>query len=270
MTLTTLRLSDRGGIVTLRDHGAGDPVILIHGVGMQSAAWGPQIAELSRTHRVIAIDLPGHGGSAALAPALGVSGYVTWLHEVVAALDLGPVSVVGHSMGALIASGFAVEHPALTKRVCVLGSVYRRDAAARAAVVARATEIAQGKLDVETPLDRWFGNVAADRAARAQVAGWLGTVDPQGYAAAYAAFAKGDATYAERLRQIDCPFLAITGDGDPNSTPAMAQGMADQVPGGRAITIRGHRHMVNLTAPEQINAHLMVWLKTPAILRETQ
>lgn len=38
------------------------PVVLIHGVGLQSVAWHPQIAALSQTHSVIAVDMPGHGG----------------------------------------------------------------------------------------------------------------------------------------------------------------------------------------------------------------
>ena len=66
MTLTTLRLSSPAGQVAYRDEGAGDPVVLIHGVGLQSAAWVPQIAALSRAYRVVAVDMPGHGGSAAL------------------------------------------------------------------------------------------------------------------------------------------------------------------------------------------------------------
>ncbi len=51
MTSTTLRLSKSGRTVALRDHGAGDPVVLIHGVGMQSASWRPQIDALAKGHR---------------------------------------------------------------------------------------------------------------------------------------------------------------------------------------------------------------------------
>ena len=44
--------------------GEGEPLLLIHGVGLNAEAWGPQIDALSDTHRVIALDMPGHGGSA--------------------------------------------------------------------------------------------------------------------------------------------------------------------------------------------------------------
>ncbi|AUQ73944.1 alpha/beta fold hydrolase [Phaeobacter piscinae] len=262
MTSTILQLSEAGRTVALRDTGAGAPLVLLHGVGMQSAAWGPQVEGLSRSHRVIALDLPGHGGSDPLLIGSELPDFVAWLKAVVQALDLGSVSLAGHSMGALIATGFAVEHPAMTRRVALLNGVYRRTSQARAAVLARAAEIGAGQLDLATPLARWFGETPADISARDRVAGWLGTVDPAGYATAYGAFARGDATYAHRLREIACPFLAVTGDGDPNSTPAMAQEMAAQVQHGRAIVITGHRHMVNLTAPDVITAHLRDWLAT--------
>ncbi|EDZ44982.1 hydrolase [Rhodobacterales bacterium Y4I] len=262
MTPTTLPLSEPYGTVTCQRAGRGDPVVLIHGVGMQSAAWGPQIGALSNAHEVIALDMPGHGGSAPLPEGAELPDYVAWLHEVLTALDLGPVSLAGHSMGALIAGGYAVCHPQNAARVALLNGVFRRSAGARAAVEARAAEIRAGSFDLETPLARWFGDSEADQSARAQVAEWLSAVNLQGYAAAYTAFARGDSTYADGFCGIRCPLLALTGDGDPNSTPAMAEAMAAAAPRGRAVVIEGHRHMVNLTAPAAVNAALRDWLNT--------
>ena len=267
---TIQRLSKSGATFAYRDQGRGAPLLLIHGVGMQSAAWGPQIEALSKTHRVIAVDMPGHGQSAPLPEGSQLPDFVAWACDVVHTLDLGAVNVAGHSMGALIAGGLAVEHSGLTLRVALLNGVYRRDAAASAAVIARAAEIRTGKIDLETPLARWFGDTPIDLMARSQVAAWLKAVDPGGYATAYTAFAHGDSTYADQYREISCPFLAITGDGDPNSTPAMSRAMAEQAQQGDAIVLEGHRHMVNLTAPEVISAYLAAWLKLPTSQKELQ
>ncbi|SMX42433.1 alpha/beta fold hydrolase [Octadecabacter ascidiaceicola] len=264
MTLTTLRLSKSGTTIAHSDHGAGEPVVLLHGVGMQSAAWGPQIDALQSDYRVLAVDLPGHGDSDPLPPTSALPAYVEWLDDVVSTFDLGPINLAGHSMGALIAAGYAVSFPEMTRRVALLNGVYRRDAAAHAAVVARAAEICHGKIDIETPLTRWFGTSATDVTARAKGSEWLNAVDPEAYGTAYSAFASGDRTYADKLSQIACPFLALTGDGDRNSTPEMSQAMAAQAQDGRAVVIEeGHRHMVNLTAPAQVNAQLIAWLKRP-------
>ena len=270
MTSTTLRLSKSGRTVALRDHGAGDPVVLIHGVGMQSASWGPQIDVLAKDHRVIAVDMPGHGRSDPLPEGSTLADYVAWCAEVVQALGLGPIALAGHSMGALIALGFAIEHPEHVTRVALLNGVFKRAAAARNAVIARAASLRDGAIDLQTPLDRWFGDSAADQAARAQVKGWLSAVGLDGYATAYTAFAHGDATYADGISQIECPFLALTGDGDPNSTPAMSQAMADLAQNGRAVIIQGHRHMVNLTAADEVSAHLLDWLRAPVSQKELQ
>ena len=61
----------------------------------------------------------------------------------VEALGLGPVAVAGHSMGSLITGGLAVDHPDLVSRAAILNGVHRRTPDARAAVLARAAEIAR-------------------------------------------------------------------------------------------------------------------------------
>ncbi|MGB1234374.1 MAG: alpha/beta fold hydrolase [Planktomarina sp.] len=259
MTLTTLQLSN--STVAYRSRGTGEPLVLIHGVGMQSAAWGPQIDHFAQDYHVIALDMPGHGGSDLLPVGSQLADYVDWCADVIAALNLGPVNLVGHSMGALIAGGIAASRPNLVQRVALLNGVYVRGPDAKTAVQGRAATIREGQIDLQTPLKRWFDG--GQQQAHDQVAGWLGNVDLTGYATAYTAFACGDAVYADRFQNIMCPFLAMTGDGDPNSTPAMSQAMATAVQNGRSVTINGHRHMINLTAAGQVNAHLQTWLNQP-------
>ncbi len=270
MTLKTLRLSKSDGVLSYLDQGAGAPLVLIHGVGLQSAAWGPQSAALQESCRVIALDMPGHGGSDPLPVGSQLPDYVAWCREAVAALGLGPVNLAGHSMGALIVGGFAVQFPEMVRRVALLNGVFRRDAAARNAVEARAAQIGKGSIEMSAPLTRWFGDTPVDLAAKEQVAAWLGAVDPAGYATAYTAFAHGDATYADQLCRIECPFLTLTADGDLNSTPAMSEAMANLAQNGTAITLKGHRHMANLTAAGEVNAHLLTWLRQPSLQKVLQ
>ena len=258
MTSRTLRLSD-GGTVRVLEAGAGEPLLLIHPVGLRAEAWGPQ---MRLEAHVIAVDMPGHGESSHLPAGAGLPEYVAWAARVIEALGLGAVNVAGHSMGSLISAGLAIERPDLVKRVALLNAVHRRSPEARAAVLGRAAEIAAGGGSIEAPLSRWF--TAAEAATREQVAGWLRAVNPKGYATAYRAFAEGDAVYADRLNEIRCPALFLTGDGDPNSTPAMTHTMAGMVQHGRAVVIEGHRHMVNLTAPRAVSAALHDWLALEA------
>lgn len=273
MTLQTLRLSDGAPVSETVSYTDSDPdggtdrvLVLLHGVGMNAAAWGPQIAALSEQYRVIALDMPGHGGSDLLAGTPALPDYVAWAARVLRGLGLGMVNVAGHSMGALIATGLAATYPDLVIRVAILNGVHRRSPQASAAVLARAEALAQGANDIAAPLARWFTEDEAQ--VRDQVAGWLRGVNLKGYAAAYRAFATGDATYADAWPRILCPALILTGTHDANSTPAMARAMADAAPRGRAVILQDQRHMMNLTAAKAVSEALLHWLAEPLALTE--
>lgn len=254
------RLHTDGGVSYI-EAGAGEPLVLIHGVGMRLEAWAPQIAFFSKTHRVIAVDMPGHGESARLPDASKLEDFVAWFARFLDEMKIETANVAGHSMGALIAGGAAATLGKRIKRVAYLNGVYRRDPEAKAAVMARAASIGMTGVDREGPLKRWFGNDAGSIHARELTRSWLGLVDPAGYAIAYSAFAGGDETYADEWRYVRCPALFLTGSHDPNSTPEMARQMADITPHGWARIVDGHRHMVNLTAPDAVNALLAEWLE---------
>lgn len=248
------------GTTAYAEKGEGEPLLLIHGVGMRAEAWTPQIEEFSKGRRVVALDLLGHGRSALSPVPRGLKDYVAQVHTLVGVLGLGPVAVVGHSLGALVALGFGLDHPGCVSRVAALNGVYRRDAESRRAVEARAAEIAsKGDAgDVEVPLKRWFGEATDPRSAdvHAAVRGWLLGVNAEGYAAAYRVFAMSDRAHEGRLEGLAVPALFATGPGDPNSTPVMSEAMAAEAPRGRAEIIPGARHMMNLVEVAEVNAML--------------
>ncbi|SMO89370.1 alpha/beta fold hydrolase [Paracoccus laeviglucosivorans] len=259
MMSRTLQLSD-GSAARIIEAGEGEPLLLIHGVGMCAEAWMPQIEAFFADYHVIAVDMPGHGGTSPLPLTARLPDFVAWAARLVQALGLGPVNVAGHSMGALVSAGLAVEHPDLVRRVALLNAVYRRSPEASAAVVARADELARGEGTIDGPLARWFGD--NQMSIRNKVARWLEQMDLQSYATAYRSFAEGDSIYADRLDRIACPALVLTGEGDQNSSPAMSRDMAARIPLGREVIVAGHKHMVNLTAPYIVNDAMKEWLKS--------
>ncbi len=246
------------------ERGTGEPLVLIHGVGMRLEAWQPQIEALSDRYRVIAVDMPGHGESVPLPRGSDLPAFVAWFGAFIDALALEQVNVAGHSMGALVSGGAVATYPQRIHRVALLNGVFCRDEAAKAAVLARAAAIETAGIDIDGPVKRWFGDDEASRLPRALTGAWLGHMDRHAYATAYGAFAGGDTTYAHAWPKVGCPALFLTGSGDPNSTPNMARQMAALCPQGVARIIEGHRHMVNLTAPEAVNALMREWLAVPA------
>lgn len=246
------------------DTGEGEPLVLVHGVGLRLEAWASQIDSLAATHRVIAVDLPGHGTSLPIGRGSGLGAFVDWFTTTLDDLGLDSVNVAGHSMGALISGGCAVIAPERVRRVALLSSVYRRDRAAESAVRERAAEIAAGKLDPIAPLSRWFGDECVASEPYRLVKDWLTSVDIEAYSTAYGAFAEGDDLYADRWPEVTCPALLLTGELDPNSTPQMSRDLAAAAPDAEACIIADHRHMVNMTAPAEVTAALRHWLTRKA------
>jgi (E)-2-((N-methylformamido)methylene)succinate hydrolase len=235
------------------EKGEGEPILFIHGVGLNAEAWAPQIAGFSATHRVIAMDMAGHGESAPPPHSATLDDYVAQARRLLDDLGIMAANVVGHSMGGLVAMGLALAHPQRVRRLGVLNSVHERTSDARAAVEARAAAIAPGQ-SFEATLDRWFDK--DEEALRARVRGWLERTDNASYAGAYRIFATADRAFSGQLSGILCPALFATGEGDPNSTPAMAEAMAHAAPRGRSAVVAGARHMMPLTHWQDTNALL--------------
>jgi len=238
------------GPIAWREAGHGAPVLLIHGVGLNADAWEPQIVTLAARHRVIAIDMPGHGQSDLLPDGSMLSDYVSAIVGLIDALGISPVPVVGHSMGALIALGLALDYPEKIASVVALNAVYCRDPVARSAVEARAAQLTGGAFEVEGPIARWYPDDPYGPLAR-RTADWLHAVDPKGYAAAYRVFATSDHVHEGRLAELACRALFMTGVSDHNSTPAMSDRMAREAPYGLTVALPGARHMMHLTHPAE-------------------
>ena len=113
------RYLDVGGLTTaVLEGGAGPPMVLLHGAGEFAASWAPVLPGLTRDHRVIAPDLPGHGASATHAELDG-DGIVTWLQELLDATCAQPPVIVGHLLGGAIALR-SVSRDAASVRALVL------------------------------------------------------------------------------------------------------------------------------------------------------
>jgi pimeloyl-ACP methyl ester carboxylesterase len=92
------------------DGGDGPPVVLLHGPFANASHWVRVIPGLVASQRVIAPDLPGHGGSEVSEGVLDGARAVAWLAELVEQTCPSRPVVVGHALGGAIAARFAAEH----------------------------------------------------------------------------------------------------------------------------------------------------------------
>ena len=117
-----LRVSKAPKLHVAIDKGVGHPVILLHGIASSSVTFDNVVPLLGSHHRVIAIDLLGFGGS----PTPASSGYTMQEHvdalaRTIRSLHLrGRITLVGHSLGALIATRYAAAYPAILSHLILV------------------------------------------------------------------------------------------------------------------------------------------------------
>ncbi|HWM11613.1 MAG TPA: alpha/beta fold hydrolase [Solirubrobacteraceae bacterium] len=107
--VTERRLTIAGASTVVLEGGKGPPLLLLHGPAGNGAHWARVLGPLATTHRVIAPDLPGHGGTDAPEP-LDASTVLTWLAELVDRTCDEPPVIVGYALGGAIAARFAARH----------------------------------------------------------------------------------------------------------------------------------------------------------------
>jgi lipase len=121
----TLDIPVRGGSLRLGSWGTGEVAVLaVHGLTLTHAEFhllGERLASgRGAPLRLVAPDLRGRGGSAALPPPYGLEAHVEDLAAVLKHLDCAPVIVLGHSWGAVVALSLAHRHPALVRRLLLV------------------------------------------------------------------------------------------------------------------------------------------------------
>lgn len=86
-------------------------ILMLHGLNVQLHTWDPLANELMRDHRVICLDLRGHGESDWSREGYWTEQFVSDVHGLLRAVGAVPCALVGHSLGARIAIAYAGEHP---------------------------------------------------------------------------------------------------------------------------------------------------------------
>lgn len=106
--------------------GEGAPVVLLHGFPETSFAWRYQIPVLGRHYRVIAPDLRGYGETDKPAGGYDKRNMARDLRELLRALDIDRIALVGHDRGARVATRFAKDYPEVVDRLVVMDNVPTR------------------------------------------------------------------------------------------------------------------------------------------------
>jgi (E)-2-((N-methylformamido)methylene)succinate hydrolase len=245
--------------------GKGPPIVLLHGVGLDRRMWQAQVYYFARSHTVVCYDLLGHGQSAKISAPCSLAHFTRQLEDVLTALKLDKVSLIGFSFGGMIAQSFAIRYSDALEKLVLMSSVYARSAVERAAVEARLREAReQGPQAIyPTALERWFSPafLAGQPEQAQELHHRMLDNDEASFLAAYEIFASADRQLEGQLNHIACPTLVMTGEEDKGSTPTMAWKMANEIPDAKVTIIAGGRHMMPAELAQEVNREIDRFLR---------
>ena len=111
-----------GDRVAYREAGAGEALLLIHGMAGSSATWRAVLPQLSKKYRVVAPDLFGHGESAKPRGDYSLGAFAAWLRDLLDELGITRATVVGQSLGGGVAMQFTYQHRDYCERLALISS----------------------------------------------------------------------------------------------------------------------------------------------------
>jgi pimeloyl-ACP methyl ester carboxylesterase len=236
--------------------GAGDALVMIHGLGGTSNVWSPQMPVLGARYRVIRPDLPGSGRSPAPA-AVSIQSLVDAIARLCGVLGVSRAHFAGHSMGTIVCQHLAVQHPALVQSLALIGPLPAPPDAARQGLRERAAKVrAEGMAEVAAALLQ--GATSTDTRANHPVAAAfvrevLMRQDPEGYAKLCEALAAAEPA---DLTQVRCRTLLVTGDEDQIAPPSTVRAMAGMIEGARVAVFSRCGHWTTIERAHELNAEL--------------
>ena len=243
-----------GGIMTYRSAGKGEPLLFLHGLGGSSMSWVSQLETLSHEYRVIAWDAPGYGGSARRPPDAGA--HAAAAAELIDALGFAPVTLIGHSMGGIVAARLAAERPELLSMVVLSSTLVGRGASADEPLASGF----QARIRELTTLDRKDFGLARARAMAAEqaspqtvqiLADIAAEVSPDGFIDACRML--NCANNEAALQKLALPVLILEAAQDRIVTREDGNRLAELIPHAERHVQPGVGHAPYLENPQHYN-----------------
>lgn len=183
-------------------HGEGQPLVLLHGAYMTiDLNWSQLIPELAKTHKVIALEMQGHGHTADINRPITFQSLADDVAGLLQYLKIDSADVLGFSLGGTVAYAFAIQHPAMVKKLVLISTVYKYHGWQKE--VTDAFQTFKPEFFDHTPLKTAYEKVAPDPGH------WTA------FLTKYMEYGKQDYDFgADKVKAIKSPILFIMGDND--------------------------------------------------------
>jgi 3-oxoadipate enol-lactonase len=247
--------------IHLREWGGGDPLVLLHGLGMSSELWVHQEKDLGARRRCLALDLRGFGRSSRPEGpgAYAIERMAEDLRRVADARGLARFDLLGTSMGGFVALAFALAEPQRCRSLVLCHTAARMSMPAD--VVASRLKVLR-----EEPMRTYAALVAEQALApgaspelRAWVTELIAANDPRAYGQVLAEGLTGFDVGA-RVAEIRVPTLVVVGECDRVIPPEGGRELARRIPGARLAELKGVGHLGYAEDPAAFNAAVLGFL----------
>lgn len=260
-----------GVAIHCTDQGQGAPaLVFVHGWSCDAGYWDAQVAHFAAKHRVVAIDLAGHGASGQERKAYTMEAFGADVAAVMEALDLRDVVLVGHSMGGPVIVEAALAAPDRVLGLVGVDNFQNVDLALPPAVIDGF--VAPFEADFRQNVAAWVGHffpADADSALAAGIAQDMASAPPAiGLSAMREMLFWLSTRTRERLGALKAPLMCVNADRQPTQVESIKA----IVPGYELRLLPGRGHFLMREDPAGFNALLAetvaaIAAKAPAAAR---
>jgi pimeloyl-ACP methyl ester carboxylesterase len=241
--------------------GAGEPLLLLHGLGSRGEDWQLQVPYFARWYRVIVADMRGHGRSSKPPGPYSVPMMAADVVSLLDGLAIESTHLVGLSMGGMIAFQLAVDHPDRVRRLVIVNSapsLVPRNWGERARMLQR---LALARLFSPAMTGRFLSRrlfPKPDQAFfREELVRQWATNDRQAYLAAMKALIGW--SVLDRIGEIRSPTLVVSGDRDYLPLDAKRDYTA-RIPGARLVVVEDSGHATPIDQTARFNELVLAFL----------
>jgi 3-oxoadipate enol-lactonase len=242
----------------------GRTIVFAHALAADCGMWTEQLpALIALGHRVLRIDMRGHGGSDVVKGDYTLQELAGDIIAVLDRLCIDAADYVGLSVGGMIGEALAVQFP---QRVSSLMLCETPPASLRNAAEVWGPRVAAVRSSrsvepiADATMERWLTpEFRARHPGRwQQIRDTVAATSPDGYCGCVAALSRFD--FTRELPNVRVPALVLYGEEDRATSHEENQRLASLIPGGRFIAFPGARHLPNVETPDRFNRILMEWL----------
>jgi pimeloyl-ACP methyl ester carboxylesterase len=235
-----------------------EPLVFIHGVGLDHKMWDSQITSLNN-YSTITYDLLGHGKTPYNKEEVTLNDFSDQLDYLLKFLEIDKINLVGFSLGSLIALDFASKFQHKLKSLTVIGTTYKRTVEQKALVIERFEQAKLNKPISNQALKRWFTDKYLDDNPEIydQFIKILTKDDKDhlNFLKAYKLFAYHQDN-VNLIKTIKTRTLVMTGSSDTGSTVKMSKSLSDDLINSSFIEINNAKHLCSIESADDVNINL--------------